>query len=404
MNLNLGSVSGSNLNLGYTGAYTGTVYPSVTMVSPILDDPASVAYQTTHPVAANDIFEWQDPNSLGVSVDSSGLITANEEGGFLGRWFDDGDQVYGDWETYTFAVPVADTIPAAFTVAPLTNQPLNQYVEFAPITVADIDAGQSIAVQVTNAQYAVDSGSGYGGFTATSTDVQLGDLVKPRILTSDIGSTEVTGSISIGSESSSLSATTQAAVPQGVLTVGAWTVTATTAEASVSYNKSDATAYEYTLDGSTWTEFTPPLSLTSLPSGQLQNGQVRAKNATGSGEAADFTFETSQAEPAPQYMPVIGEITKTSNSGSVPFTYPAQDATGYEHSVDGGQTWETVTSPISRINLADNNTYSGWIRAVNDNGPGNYVAYSFVISSAPTPQGFAVGRNKRVQFSMGVGL
>lgn len=107
-----------------------------------------------------------------------------------------------------------DITPDPFTVSPLTDQALDVWVEFAPITVTGIDLGEQIAVVVagTDVEYAVDTGSGYAAFTATSTNVELGYTVKPRIRTSASFGTAKTGSISIGSESSSLSATTRAAV------------------------------------------------------------------------------------------------------------------------------------------------------------------------------------------------
>ena len=116
--------------------------------------------------------------------------------------------------TIAVTEPGVDTTPAPFTVTPLTNQPLNEFVEFAPITVADIDPGEEIAVVVTgtDVEYAVSTGSGYAAFTSVSTNVQVGHLVKPRIRTSVQFSAAATGSIAIGSESSSLSATTRAAV------------------------------------------------------------------------------------------------------------------------------------------------------------------------------------------------
>jgi hypothetical protein len=101
-----------------------------------------------------------------------------------------------------------DVSPDAFSVAPLTNQPLNQYVEFGPVTVAGVDAGVDVTVSVTNAEYAVDVGTGYGGFTSTPIDVQLGYVVKARILTPNVRETEVTGTLTIGDKSSNLSATT----------------------------------------------------------------------------------------------------------------------------------------------------------------------------------------------------
>jgi len=120
--VNVSSISGRTVQVAYLGAYTGTVYASATMVSPITDDPASVAYQTTHPVVAGDIFEWDDVNGLGnLIVDSSGLVSADSEGSFQGRWFDDGDQAYGDWESYTFEVVATLAPQGTWTIGTITK-------------------------------------------------------------------------------------------------------------------------------------------------------------------------------------------------------------------------------------------------------------------------------------------
>lgn len=211
------------------------------------DTISGVAYAITHqytapyaPVDDNSLFAGQslteDSYFRIVTPPANGTIdAATAEASSL--WGNDVDDIYtpdegftGD-DTVTLEILYADgataqwtatitveeqvdTTPDPFTVDPLTNQALDQWVEFDPILVSGIDAGEQIAVVVsgTDVQYAVDSGSGYGGFSATSTNVQAGDLVKPRIRTIDDFSSEATGSISIGSESSSLSATTRAAV------------------------------------------------------------------------------------------------------------------------------------------------------------------------------------------------
>lgn len=126
--------------------------------------------------------------------------------------FDDGTK---DTITATITVEAqVDTDPDSFTVDPLTNQALDQWVEFPAIEVTGIDAGEEISVSVTgtDVQYAVDAGAGFAGFTAATTNVQLGYLVKPRIRTANGFEVERTGSIAIGSQSSGLSATTRAAV------------------------------------------------------------------------------------------------------------------------------------------------------------------------------------------------
>jgi hypothetical protein len=204
--------------------------------------------------------------------------------------------------TVAVTEPGVDTTPAPFTVTPLTDQPLNEFVEFAPITVADIDAGEEIAVVVTgtDVEYAVDTGSGYAAFTSVSTNVQVGHLVKPRIRTSVQFSAAATGSIAIGSESSSLSATTEAAaepiVPQGVISALFPVTTQTEATITFSYIESDATGFEYSTNGATWIATTSPLTLTGLSPSTTDSVQLRAINDAGPGEALTVNYRT-KGEP-----------------------------------------------------------------------------------------------------------
>lgn len=107
-----------------------------------------------------------------------------------------------------------DISPDAFTVTALTGQEPDTLVEFAPVTVAGIDSGEQIEASVSGAsvEYAVDAGAGYGGWTFTATNVELGYAVKARIRTSASFETEKLGTLVIGDKQSALSATTRAAV------------------------------------------------------------------------------------------------------------------------------------------------------------------------------------------------
>lgn len=166
--------------------------------------------------------EWRDVATLtvtpvfgvvGESYELTGL-SAGEDYEFRVQEVDGTNQsAWSAWSPFTTQGVGVDSTPDPFTVAALTNQPLSTNVEFAPVTVSGVDEGVDITVSVTgtDVQYSVDTGAGYGGFTSTSTNVQLGYLVKARILTSSSNSTQKTGTLSIGGESSALSATTEAA-------------------------------------------------------------------------------------------------------------------------------------------------------------------------------------------------
>ena len=183
--------------------------------------------------------------------------------------------------TVAVTEPGVDTTPAPFTVTPLTNQPLNEFVEFAPITVADIDAGEEIAVVVTgtDVEYAVSTGSGYAAFTSVSTNVQVGHLVKPRIRTSAQFSAAATGSIAIGSESSSLSATTRAAVLPAL----------TLAIPDLNFGQGDTVS----LDLNTYFSGATSYALTGLPAGSglsFSGSQLTGTTSANDIAASPFTL------------------------------------------------------------------------------------------------------------------
>ena len=235
MDVNYGSISGQVVEYGYTGAYTGggVTYP-YELTSHGAADPNSIMadanFATTGTVElrivsdfdpAKMVVDWQEMSDSQLwrdDINALDAVTVNAtsdatDSAVIG-WKTPGGTEGTFTATVSIVESVADTSPDPFTVTPLTGQALDALAEFAPIEVTGIDADESIAVTVTgtDVEYAVDAGAGYGGYTATSTNVQLGDFVKPRIRTANDFETAATGSISIGGESSSLSATTRAAV------------------------------------------------------------------------------------------------------------------------------------------------------------------------------------------------
>lgn len=109
---------------------------------------------------------------------------------------------------------------------------------------------------------------------------------------------------------------------------------------------------------------------------------VQESGATGTFQATITVGEVAQV---PQSLPVIGTITKDTNSASIPFTYGLADATGFEHSTDG-VSWLPVTSPVLRSGLTDNTTYSGQVRAVNATGAGAAAGYNFTTDVVQVTQ------------------
>lgn len=240
----------------------------------------------------------------------------------------------GTFERTVTAGTPADTSPDPFTVPALTNQALNQWVEFAPVTVAGVDAGENIAASVTgtDVEYAVNTGAGYGAFTSTGTNVQLGYDVKARILTADVGSAEKAGTLTIGDQSSNLSATTMAAVPQGVLTLGTPSVTDTTVSVTFTYDKADQTGFEKRLDGGAWEATTSPAQYSGLSPEQAGTIEVRPVNGTGGGTADSVGFTTTATPTGPAItsvsVPTPGTYAPGQNLDFVVNFEAAVDVTG----------------------------------------------------------------------------
>lgn len=363
-------------------AEPGSSYANVS--NPITDDSNSVFYQVTNTVITGDQVQWRDPNDLGsLAVSPQGLPSADSTGFFEARIWDSVDSLWGSWQTIEFAEVSADVTPDAFTVTPLTNQPLDSYVEFAPIEVTGVDAGENIPVTVTGAsvEYAVDTGSGYGGFTSTSTNVQLGYFVKPRIRTATEGSTEVTGSIDIGGESSGLSATTVAAVPQSVPVIGTPTTTKNSVSASFTYSGSDATGFEARIGSGSWESVTSPLTISGLSASFTGTLEVRAVNSTGAGSADSVQFTTDALEP-PVGVISFGTPSKTDSTITQPYTYSASDQTGFEQSINNGS-WVSSTSPVSLSGLPEKTFVNISVRPVNDDGVGQTYTTSVQTNAAP---------------------
>lgn len=244
------------------------------------------------------------------------------------------DATTAQWVATITVQPPADTSPDPFTVPALTNQALNQWVEFAPVTVAGVDTGENIAVSVTgtDVEYAVDTGSGYAAFTSTGTNVQLGHEVKARIFTADVGSAEKAGTLTIGDQSSNLSATTMAAVPQGILTLGTPSVTDTTVSVTFTYDKADQTGFEKRLDGGAWEATISPAQYSGLSPEQAGTVEVRPVNATGPGTADSAGFTTTATPTGPAItsvsVPTPGTYAPAANLDFVVNFEAAVDVTG----------------------------------------------------------------------------
>jgi hypothetical protein len=94
--------------------------------------------------------------------------------------------------------------------------------------------------------------------------------------------------------------TTATDVPQGTWAIGTVTVGHETASFTPVYNLSDATIYEYTLNGVDYIAFTGTISLSSLSPETAYNGNVKAANGAGDGAPVAFSFTTDAVPVTPE--------------------------------------------------------------------------------------------------------
>ncbi|AGL16845.1 fibronectin type III domain-containing protein [Actinoplanes sp. N902-109] len=144
--------------------------------------------------------------------------------------------------------------------------------------------------------------------------------------------------------------------------------------------------YDVSVDGgATWAAVSVtgsgPLvaTVTGLSAGTTYSVVVRARNAVGAGPASS---EFAVGVPA---APTAVVVTRSGTSATVTFTAPDDDTvTGYQVSLDGGNTWVTLPADGVLTGLDPAGTYTVRVRAVNASGPGRA---STAVTSAPVGPG-----------------
>ena len=160
------------------------------------------------------------------------------------------------------------------------------------ITIGETTASLTPSYSLTDAasyQYSINSGD-WVTFTGTISLTSLADD------TPFSGALRATNSVGSGA-SASFSFTTDAipaepTVPQGAITALFPVTTQTTAEITFSYSETDASSFEYSSDGSTWTAATSPLEFTGLTASTTYSVQLRAINDVGAGEVIGINYRT----------------------------------------------------------------------------------------------------------------
>jgi hypothetical protein len=98
--------------------------------------------------------------------------------------------------------PLADV--HAFSVAPVGNAPLSEYVSSAPFLFNGPDVGQAVPISVSGGQYSIDGGTTW----ATSGTVYWGHSIIVRGMSSASNGTMTTVAVTIGSRSANFNITT----------------------------------------------------------------------------------------------------------------------------------------------------------------------------------------------------
>jgi hypothetical protein len=133
------------------------------------------------------------------------------------------------------------------------------------------------------------------------------------------------------------------------------------------------------------------MRISGLRNGSNYSVIVRALNIAGAG---DSSATSSIAPIGPPDAPRINTLTPGDQTLEVAFTDGATSGspiTGYEYSIDGGNTWPSTagatSSPFTITGLTNGTIYTVRIRAVNANGSGTpsdpVVSKPYTVPSAP---------------------
>jgi predicted RNA-binding protein with TRAM domain len=300
---------------------------------------------------------------------------------------------------------VPSTIPAAPTV--------NQVVARNATLSVDFTAGETGGSDITLYQYSTDGGATWSNRTFGTTESPLSITTQ----TSDNSTVLLNGtfySVKIRAVNSAGSGTASETVRIAPLAVPSAPIISTVAMgnsfalltfAVASDGGSPVTAYEYSLNaGISWTNASSlanPLRISGLQNGSNYSVIMRAINIAGPGDSS----ATSAISPiGPPDAPRINTLTPSDQTLEVAFTdgvTSGSPITGYEYSIDGGNTWPSAgtatSSPFTISGLTNGSIYTVRIRAVNANGSGTssdpVVSKPYTVPGAPVITQIAVTGN-----------
>jgi hypothetical protein len=118
-------------------------------------------------------------------------------------------QIGNTSDTFRISTRAADTAPDPFTFTDVTGQEPNVYIVSNTITVAGVDSGVNVPVSISgeaNSQYAVNGGA----WTSTAGNVQLGDTLQVRAITTQFNAS-IFCTLDIGGVTDDFNVTTRVA-------------------------------------------------------------------------------------------------------------------------------------------------------------------------------------------------
>lgn len=256
-----------------------------------------------------------------------------------------------------------DNTPDAFASQFKTNVARSTTIEFDPITVTGVDAGVDIPVTITNGEYAVDAGAGFGAYTSTSTNVRLNYKIKVR----HTSGADYTSGLHDGTTTTSLDAGG---------TVGSFTseTIADTTKPVINLTGGNQTITQ----GDTWTE--PGYTATDNADGDL-TADVQTSGTVDTGTVGDYPLTYSVTDSSGNTGTAARTVTVVEAVQS-DTTDPVITLVGGNQTLTEGDTWvEPGYSATDNVdgNLTADVVVSG---ALDTNTAGTYTRIYTVSDTA----------------------
>lgn len=292
--------------------------------------------------------------------------------------------------------------PITWANLPVTDEPTLDAPVLAS-AIPDQSATEGEAFSLDLATYLTGSEITYSvtGLPAVTGLSLSGSILSGTPVAADLAgsplSLTATATNATDSASDTFSVTVEAAaqVPQGTITIGTITKDDTSASIPFTYSGSDATSYEHSTNGTDWTDVTSPVTRSGLDPETAYSGQIRPVNAEGSGTAVTYNLTTDAAAPqVPQGLITFGTASIAATSWSQPYSYDGDDATGFEHRINGGN-WVDSTSPVSMPTADPETEYTLDVRPYNDVDTGSVASVTITTledTSDPQPEPTVVER------------